>query len=386
MHVLIAAQVAFCFVVLFLSGLFVKTFQRLSDKPLGFSGERVLLLDTVARHAEPESAWNQMIENLNSMPGVETASMANWGLLSGQTEGTLIMVNGAPLSKVVGRFLSVSPGWMETMKIPLVAGRDFRTGDGGPRTAIVNRTFAKVFFGGQNPVGKSFAVPTQRKPGRPFEAVGMVEDAAYKDVHDAMLPVAYVPLNTVDATGLLQPRRSGMFVVRTTSVDAMAMAQTLRQEVQRAQAEFRVRNVTTQMELVRAQTIRERLLAMLAAFFAGVALLLAAIGLYGVLSYSVLQREKEFGIQIAVGAGVGNLARLVTAQVFVMVLVGAGVGVALGMALVRYVQTLLFGVKGNDPSMLVGPTLVLMVAALLAALPAVMRAVRIDPAIMLRAE
>jgi predicted lysophospholipase L1 biosynthesis ABC-type transport system permease subunit len=205
-------------------------------------------------------------------------------------------------------------------------------------------------------------------------------------VHDAMLPVAYVPLNTVDATGVLQPRSSGMFVVRTASADPMVMGQTLRQEVQRAQPEFRVRNVTTQMELVRSQTIRERLLAMLAAFFAAVALLLAAIGLYGVLNYSVLQREKEFGIRIAVGARIANIARLVTTQVFVMVLVGAGVGIALGMASVRYVETLLFGVKGNDPTMLVVPGVVLLIAALLAALPAVMRAARIDPAIMLRAE
>ena len=135
-----------------------------------------------------------------------------------------------------------------------------------------------------------------------------------------------------------------------------------------------------------AQTIRERLLASLAAFFAGVALLLAAIGLYGVLSYSVLEREKEFGIQIAVGARIGSIARLVTTQVFVMVLVGAGVGIALGMASVRFVETLLFGVKGNDPTMLLVPTIVLLVAALLAALPAVLRAVRIDPVIMLRAE
>ena len=386
MHVLIAAQVSFCFVVLFLSGLFVKTFQRLQDQPLGFSSERVLLLDTVARHAQPAAAWDQMIEHLSSVPGVEKASMASWGLLSGQMENNLISINGAPASKISGRFLFVSPEWLETMKIPLVDGRDFRSSDVAPQTAIVSRTFAKVFFGGQDPVGKSFAwLGIQGKPNS-FKVVGLVEDAAYKDVHDAMLPVAYVPLNTVDATGVLQPRRSGLFVVRTVNNDPAVLAATLRGEVQRTQPEFRVRNVTTQMELVRAQTIRERLLAMLAMFFAVVALLLAAIGLYGVLNYSVLQREKEFGIRIAVGARIGSIARLVTMQVFVMVLVGAAAGVALGMACERYVETLLFGVKGNDPTMMVVPTVVLLVAALLASLPAVMRAARIDPAIMLRAE
>ena len=121
-------------------------------------------------------------------------------------------------------------------------------------------------------------------------------------------------------------------------------------------------------------------------FFATVALLLAAIGLYGVLNYSVLQREREIGIRIAVGARIGSIARLVTTQILVTVCVGAAAGIALGMASVRYVQTLLFGVKGTDPSMLIAPALVLLAAALLAALPAVLRAARIDPSIMLRAE
>jgi ABC-type antimicrobial peptide transport system permease subunit len=137
---------------------------------------------------------------------------------------------------------------------------------------------------------------------------------------------------------------------------------------------------------VRAQTIRERLLAMLAGFFAVVALLLAAIGLYGVLHYSVLQREREIGIRIALGAAAANIARLVTLRIMFMVVVGAVAGLVAGMASVRYVAALLYGVKGNDPLMLVAPTLVLLVAAFLAALPAVMRAVRIDPAEMLRAE
>ena len=176
-----------------------------------------------------------------------------------------------------------------------------------------------------------------------------------------------------------------MFVVRTVS-DPAVLAATLRQEVQRVQPEFRVRNVTPQMEMVRSQTIRERLLAMLAGFFAVVALLLAAIGLYGVLHYSVLQREREIGIRIALGAGAANIARLVTVRVFAMVVIGAGTGVALGMASVRFVSTLLYGVKATDPTMLIVPATVLLAAACLAAMPAAMRALRIDPAEMLRAE
>jgi len=137
---------------------------------------------------------------------------------------------------------------------------------------------------------------------------------------------------------------------------------------------------------VRAQTVRERLLAMLAAFFSFVALLLAAVGLYGVLSYSVQQREREFGIRIAVGARIGDIAWQATSRIFLMVMTGAVIGAALGIVSVRYVETLLYGVKGSDPVMLTGPALVLLAIALLSALPVIARASRIDPKIRLRAE
>jgi ABC-type antimicrobial peptide transport system permease subunit len=166
----------------------------------------------------------------------------------------------------------------------------------------------------------------------------------------------------------------------------MALASILRREVPRARPEFRVSNIRTQAELARVQTLRERLLAMLGIFFAGVALLLAAVGLYGVLDYSVLQRRREIGIRLAIGAPARNIARLVTVEVFTMVAVGALAGVALGMASVRYLEALLYQVKPGDPVMLALPSLTILAAALLAAVPAVFHAVRIDPVAMLRAE
>jgi len=166
----------------------------------------------------------------------------------------------------------------------------------------------------------------------------------------------------------------------------MALASVLRREVPRARPELRVSNIRTQAELVLAQTVRERLLAMLALFFAVVALLLAGIGLYGVLDYAVLQRRREIGIRMAVGAQAGDIAWRVTADVFGMVVVGALAGVALGLASARYIQSLLYQVKPTDAGMLALPGLTIAAAALLAALPAVIRAVRIDPAAMLRVE
>ena len=184
----------------------------------------------------------------------------------------------------------------------------------------------------------------------------------------------------------LQPIRGVTILVRTSSDDPIQIAELLRRKVTQIDPEFRVSSVSAQTALINAQTVRERLLASLGLFFAAVALLLASIGLYGVLNYSVLQRERELGTRIALGAQVGNIARLVTIRVFAMVMLGGVAGLILGMISVRSITTLLYGVKATDPAMLLVPTIVLLVAAALAALPAVARAARIDPVIMLRAE
>jgi putative ABC transport system permease protein len=160
----------------------------------------------------------------------------------------------------------------------------------------------------------------------------------------------------------------------------------MRLEIAHARSDFRVSSVNTQEELNRAQTVRERLLATLAMFFGCVALLLAAIGLYGVLDYSVLQRRREIGIRLAIGAPARRIVRLVTFEVLSMVAIGAIAGLALGFWSVRYVEALLYQVKATDIRMLALPSLILFAAALVAAVPAAIRAVRIDPVAMLRAE
>ncbi len=397
MYGLIAAQVAFCFVVLFVAGLFATTFAKLTRQPVGFAAERVLLLDTVAQHAQPPVKWDQMAATLRAVPGVQAAVLEGWPLMSGTMHNDRISVNGSAPSEVFTFFLPVSPGWLEAMRIPMIGGRDFRDSDTKPGVAIVNETFAKQYFHGANPVGSSFETKGPDGVNAHYEIVGLVRDAAYRSLREAMLPQAYVPIHQAAvapttqpaapaAAGALRPMGDATIMVRTSNDDPILLSETLRRAVAQTDPEFRVSGVRTQTGLIGAQTLRERLLASLALFFASVALLLAAIGLYGVLNYSALQREREFGIRIAVGARIGSIARLVTAEVFAMVLVGAVAGLALGMASVRYVETLLFGVKGNDPAMLMVPTIVLLTAALLAALPAVLRASRIDPAMMLRAE
>ncbi|SPE41252.1 conserved membrane hypothetical protein [Candidatus Sulfopaludibacter sp. SbA3] len=353
----------------------------MSHRPTGFAAERVLTLDTVSRQAQAPVIWDQMTEHLRTVPGVESVALSGGALLAGQAWNGFVSVNGAPPGPVLAFFLAVSPGWMDAMKLPLIEGRDFRPSDTAPGSAMVSATFAKQFFPEGNPVGKWYARGANR-----FQIVGVVRDAPYKDVHEPMLPVAYVPLRTLNSTGALQAIRRATFVVRTYSANPIALASTLRREVPRARPGFRVSNIRPQADLVRAQTVRERLLAMLALFFAAVALLLGSIGLYGVLDYSVLQRRREIGIRMAIGAQAGHIARGVTADAFLMVLAGALAGIALGLVSARYLTTLLYQVQAADPAMLAIPLGTIFAATLLAAVPAVIRAVRIDPATMLRNE
>ena len=381
MHALIAVQVAFCFFVLFVAGLFAATFDRLSRRPLGFSSERLLTLDTVSQRAQSPILWDQVADQLRTVPGVEKVALAGFPLLGGGGWNGFVSVNGAPPGPVLAFFLYVSPGWADAMQIPFVEGRDFRPSDTSPGAAIVNETFARQYFNGEHPLGKLFAKGENR-----YHVVGVVRDAPYRSVREPIVPVAYVPFHPIDAKGLPQPIRSGTFIVRTRSANPLALASTLRREVPRARSEFRVSNVGTQQDLVRAQTLRERLLAMLALFFAAVALLLAGIGLYGVLDYGVLQRRREIGIRMAIGAQAGGIARLVTLDVLSMVLIGAFAGVAFGRASVGYIESLLYQVKATDLGMLALPAFIILVVTFLAALPAVIHAVRTDPVMTLRGD
>jgi predicted permease len=371
----------------------------LSNRPTGFSPERVLTLETVTASPQPSAFWDQVMDHLRAVPGVETVALSNQVLLGGWSWNNGVSVNGAPPNGALVYLLKASPGWIDAMKIPLIEGRDFRPadvysgdgtdlrpGDAHRGAAIVNRTFAKVYFDGVDPVGKPFDVVFAEGQRLHFECVGLVGDVTYRNIREPILPQAYFPFHTLDAKGALRPEGQGTFIVRTSVANLMALASILRREVPRARPEFRVSNVRTQTEIDQAQTVRERLLARLAFFFGLVALLLAGLGLYGVLDYTVLQRRREIGIRMALGAQAGDVAQRVIADVFAMVLAGALAGLALGMASARYIESLLYQVKATDPRMLALPALTILAAAFLAALPAVIGSVRIDPARTLRDE
>lgn len=391
---LIAAQVAFCVLVHFVSGLFVATFDRLSNQPTGFSAEGVLAVDAVAEQAHP-AYWDQVAAHLRALPGVESVAMASWPLLSGTSWTSFVSVGGAPRSELRPYFLTVSPGWADVMKIPVIDGRDFRGSDTYPGVAIVNDAFAKHYFDGEHPIGQWFESPPTRGDALPeeakgmrlrFQIVGLVGDARYRNMREAIMPTAYVPFQSIDARGALEAINWGTFLVRTASPNALALAPTLRQEVSRARSEFRVSNIRTQTMLNQSHTVRERLLATLAMFFAGAALLLAGIGLYGVLHYSVLQRRREIGIRMALGSRPRDIARGVSVEVLSMVLAGALAGLALGVAAARHIEPLFYQVNATEPAMLALPSLTMLAVACVATLPAVISAARIDLITTLRAE
>jgi len=388
MHGMIALQVAFCFLVLFMAGLFAKTFQRLSQIPLGYSPQGLLLLESVAPHGKFPQGWEEVADVLRAKPGVERVAESGWPLMASSSNNA-VAVNGGPPSVDMVYFLPVSPGWFETMRMRVRAGREFMSTDVNPGAAVVNRTFAKRFFNGENPVGKNFEEVGDEGLRQHFRVVGVVADAPYRNVREVQLPVAFVPLREVDAKGVVLPEQSATFLVRMAGSDAkapMARAGELRKAVAAASAGIRVSNVRTQQELIDGQTVRERLLAVLGAFFASVALLLAGIGLYGVLNYSVLQRRREIGIRVAVGARGGAIVQLVTRSVFTMVVAGLVAGVGLGLASARYMDSLFFQVKASDTTMLAIPSVVILAAAAVATLPAVLRALGIEPVEILRAE
>jgi predicted permease len=384
---LIGAQMAFCACILFVTGLLVTTFAHLQQRPLGFDDNRLLLLETQLRsQPQPRQVWADVAAHLRAMPGVESVAWAMWSPLSGNGWSDKVTVPGRPPVETPSYFLGVSPSFFATMKIRTVAGRDFGLTDEPPAldkqnqplagVGIVNESFARAYFGGQNPLGARVFVQQNKGIPTAMEIVGIVEDMSYRSVRDRMLPVVFVPH---------QQRNQAAIIIRTSG-DPLAIASELRDAVPQAHSDFRVANVGTQRALVERQTVRERLLAILSMFFAIVALSLAAIGLYGCLNYAVVQQQREIGIRMALGAHPRDVTRTVTAGVSVPFALGAIAGVGAGLLASRVVTTLLFEVKTTDTVMLVAPIVVLMTAAVTSALPAAWRAVRTDPAQTLRSE
>ena len=384
-YVLLAAQLAFCILVQFVAGLFVSTFQRLSGRPLGFSPDHLLVMDADTSKDQPAQFWMQATERLRATPGVQSVALAAWPLLEGDHWTVSVRLPGRAMESRSPYGLEVSPGYFDTMRIGWMAGRDFRLDDLPPRldaskrplpgVGIVNEAFARTYFDGRNPVGRSIYVLQNKEDAAPMEIIGYVRDAVYADVHEPMRPAIYVPIVT---------RHYYTFMVRTAGEPQFVIPM-LRSAASNL-PDVRPHRIQPQTNFLRAQMLRERLLATLSFFFSLVALILAAVGMFGVLNYSVTCQSREIGIRIALGARPGDVIRRATGGLFAMLAVGLLVGLAGGIVCGHLAESLLFEIKATDPGAVAAPLLTLLGAALAATLPPAIRATRIDPAQTLRSE
>jgi predicted permease len=375
---LVALQAGFSLAVLFIGGLLLLSFGKLTNIDLGFAKSGVLLLELEAREIkdleQARFTAARLVDHIRRVPGVEAASLSGFALFGGSGWTNNIRIPGQPPEAFEPHYLAVSPGFFETMRIPLLEGRTIAARDAepeNPTAVVVNEAFARRYFGGRA-VGRTFG--RVDKVLAEQRIVGMVGNAKYRDLRAPAPPTVYVPL-----------RGLGTLHVRTAG-DPLRLTSTLRREVHAIHPALRVTDVHLQSTLIDNNLLRERVLALLSGFFALVGLLLAAIGLHGVLSYSVVRRTREIGIRIALGAERRTIVRSVLSDAGAMVVLGAIGGLATGLYLARFIRTLLYEVEPLDFWTIALPLAALLAAATLAALPPARRATRVDPIVALRYE
>jgi predicted permease len=368
---LVAAQVAFSVTVLFTGGLLLLSFQRLSTLDLGFFRSGIVFFDLDGLGERGQPAALQLLDRVRRFPGVRAAAYSDWALLDDNRWISSAKVPGRTDSGKTYQ-LGISPGFFDTIGIRLLDGRRFAARDSDPKASavVVNEAFARRFFPGESVLGKQFD-----RNGDLLEIVGLVQDAKYDEIRAAPPPTVYVPL-----------RGQGGATLTVRAADAGRIAPLLRQEILRADPSVKVSRVMLQTTLIDNLLVRDRLLALLSGFFGVVALLLVAIGSYGVLSYSVVQRTREIGVRMALGAQAFQVIRLVITEIAVVVALGVVAGLAGGFGLGRYVTSLLFEVKPGHAATVVFPLLGLLLGCLFAAVPPTLRAVRLNPVVALRQE
>jgi len=282
----------------------------------------------------------------------------------------------------------VTPGFFDTMRTRLLGGRDLTTRDfDSEGSVVVNETFARQYFNGESPVGRSFVRPDHTQSGPvdvPQQIVGLVADAKYNDVREAAPPIVYMPFRG-PRPGDGMTLRSGTLEVRSALSEA-ALTTAIRAAAGRVSPKMKVTNVTSQSALVTNTMLRERLLAILAGFFALVSLSLAAVGLYGVLSFSVVRQTRDIGIRVALGATARSVVAGVLGGVSLYVAAGMIAGLAAGLWTSRFLSAVLFDVQPGDLSTVALPVLVLLAVALAASLLPARQAATVDPIVALRDE
>jgi predicted permease len=347
--------------------------------------------------------YERLRAGAEALPGVRSVSLAFITPLAGSRWNNNITVEGyspKPGERTVVDMNAVGPRYFETLGIPILLGRDFTDRDQppyspdppetftpgvhppeppGPRVAIVTASFAQRFFAGRNPVGGRICQGEKLDAARTYEVVGVVKDAHYFGLREALEPMVYMPVWRAE-TGF------GRTLCLRTSLEAPALVDAVRRQVTALDPGVPVLTTRTIEQQIDQNILVERLIATLASFFGSLALLLAGVGLYGVISYGVTRRTREIGIRMALGAQRAGVLWLIVRDAVVLVAAGAAVGLPAALALTRLVQTFLFGVSPQDPWSLAGGAAVLAAVAALASVLPARRAARVDPVVALRYE
>ena len=387
---LVISQVAISLLLLIGAGLFLRTLQNLQRVDLGYPREKLLLVRVDALGAGYESAqraavFQTLLERFRSTPGVRAVTLSENGLFSGTESGDQISVEGYKPQKKSddhARFDQIGPAYFSTLGVPILLGREIGPQDAGTAApvCVINEAMSRFYFGTQNPIGKHITdeFPDTRTT---FQIVGVTKDDRDHQLRGDVPRRFYIPF----FQGLGGIPAAGNFEIRTFA-DPNSVIRMIRQQVEQVDRSLPILSASPLGELLDRRLTQERLLAQLCAFFGALALLLASVGLYGVLSYSIARRTNEIGIRMAVGAQSRTVLGMVMRETVVVVAVGIAIGVPVAFALTRLVSSKLYGLKATDPLTVTLASLVLAAVAMLAGYLPARRASRVDPLIALRYE
>jgi predicted permease len=381
---LVGAGTAFTAMLLIVAGLLLGSFAKLENVPKGFAVEHILTLNLqlpsaqYTKRQQRKEFWRRLLALTSALPGVESSAVANWLPLGGEMNDDAVTVPGDTRPNAEQPFASyrrVSPAYFKVLGIPLLRGRELTWADVGTPAVLISAATAKTVWPGVNPIGKRFDVdPSSKFPG--FQVVGIVGDSRSVSLSKAPTPMVYQPYHG-DLTGSL---------ILCTRLRATSVAPELRRAIWKIDPGVAIPRIRSMGQVVSASLAPRRFETLLTSFFAAAAVLLACLGIYGVVSYSVLRRTHEIGIRMALGAQKADVLWLVVDQGAMPALLGVGAGIIGALGLTRFVSNLLYGVKPTDPLIFLVVSLILSAVALLACYIPARRAAKVDPVVALRQE
>jgi putative ABC transport system permease protein len=387
-NLLVVSEIALSLVLLIGAGLMIRSFQRLQEFNLGFNPDRLLTLNVRlagSQYSQPErvtSFFDQLLQRIESLPGVESAGAVSSVFLSKTPNSTTFSLEGRPdpppAEDIEVPYDSISPNYFRVMGIPLLKGREFdhRDAQAAPGVVIINDTFARMYFPDEDPVGKRFKYRGDDNPW--LTIVGVVGDMRRTGFDSEVRPETFLP-HTQNPSG-------GLTILVRASTDPASLVGAIRSQVSEIDPNQAIYGVKTMDQWLGEMISQRRFNMLLLAIFAGVALVLAAVGIYGVISYSVTQRTHEIGVRIALGAARRDVMRLVVGQAARLAVIGLGAGLVTAFALTRLMTSLLYGVSATDPLTFAVIPFVLAAIAMLSSYIPARRAAKVDPMIALRYE